>query len=131
MERGIPERYLHRHAARSSPASCRRHSHRGRQLSRSRKRAGNRCPAQKEMTPIAGPAYVAAVLTLYVDLPDTPLRANAQDQWLARKLQEHAVPLPLIESAFLLASLRRLLRPADLPPRPPIRSLAYFQPVLT
>jgi len=83
------------------------------------------------MTPIAGPAYVAAVLTLYVDLPDTPLRANAQDQWLARKLQEHAVPLPLIESAFLLASLRRLLRPADLPPLPPIRSLAYFQPVIT
>jgi hypothetical protein len=36
----------------------------------------------------------------------------------------------MIESAFLLASLRRLVRPADLPPLSPIRSLAYFQPVL-
>ena len=29
-------------------------------------------------------AYIAAVLTLYVDLPDTPLRTSASDQWLAR-----------------------------------------------
>lgn len=83
------------------------------------------------MTPLAGPAYVAAVLTLYVDLPDTPLRASAQDQALARKLYEQAVPLSLVESALLLASLRRLFRPSDLPPLPPIRSFAYFQPVIT
>jgi hypothetical protein len=82
------------------------------------------------MTPIAGPAYVAAVLTLYVDLPDTPLRASAQDQWIARRLHEQGVPLSLVESALLLASLRRLFRPVDLPPLPPIRSLAYFQPVI-
>ena len=31
---------------------------------------------------------------------------------------------------MLLASLRRLIRPAELPPLPPIRSLAYFQPVI-
>ena len=36
----------------------------------------------------------------------------------------------IAESALLLASLRRLLRPADLPPLSPIRSLAYFQPVV-
>ena len=30
------------------------------------------------MTPAAGPAYVAAVLMLYLDLPDTPLRAAGQ-----------------------------------------------------
>ena len=83
------------------------------------------------MIPLAGPAYVAAVLTLYVDLPDTPLRASAQDQWLARKLYEQGVPLSLVESALLLASLRRLFRPPDLPPLPPIRSFAYFQPVIT
>lgn len=82
------------------------------------------------MTPVAGPVYVAAVLTLYVDLPDTPLRASAQDQWLARRLHEEGVPLSLVESALLLASLRRLFRPTDLPPLPPIRSLAYFQPVI-
>jgi len=32
------------------------------------------------MTSIAGPAYVATVLNLYLDLPHTPLRASAQDQ---------------------------------------------------
>ena len=83
------------------------------------------------MIPIAGPAYVAAVLALYVDLPDTPLRASAQDQWLARKLYEQGVPLSLVESALLLGSMRRLFRPTDLPPLPPVRSLAYFQPVIT
>jgi hypothetical protein len=74
--------------------------------------------------------YVAACLLLYVDLPDTPLRASVQEQWQARRLQERGVPLRLVESALLLASLRRLVRPADAPPLPPIRSLAYFQPVI-
>jgi len=83
------------------------------------------------MTPAAGPAYVAAVLLLYLDLPDTPWRPSPQDQWLARRLHEQGVPFSLVESALLLASLRRLLRPADRPPLPPIRSLAYFQPVIT
>jgi hypothetical protein len=83
------------------------------------------------MTPAAGPAYVAAVLMLYFDLPDTPLRPSPQDQSLALKLHEQGIPLPLVEAALLLASLRRLIRPADRPPLPPIRSLAYFQPVIT
>ena len=82
------------------------------------------------MTPAAGTAYIAAVLMLYTDLPDTPLRAGPGDQWLARQLHEQGVPLPLVESALLLASLRRLARPSELPPLPPIRSLAYFQPVI-
>ena len=82
------------------------------------------------MTSAAGPAYVAGVLMLYVDLPDTPLRPGPADQWLARKLYDQGVPLSLVESALLLATLRRIVRPADLPPLPPIRSLAYFRPVI-
>ena len=74
--------------------------------------------------------YLAAVLILYVELPDTPLRASVQDQRQARRLHDRGIPLPLVESALLLASLRRLVRPADVPPLPPIRSLAYFQPVI-
>lgn len=74
--------------------------------------------------------YVAAVLTLYLDLPDTPLRPSRLDQSLACKLHEQAVPLLLIESALLLATLRRLSRPSDLPPLPKIRSLAYFLPII-
>jgi len=74
--------------------------------------------------------YVAAVLMLYVDLPDTPLRVSVQDQRQARRLHDRGIPLRLVESALLLASLRRLVRPADVPPLSPIRSLAYFQPVI-
>jgi hypothetical protein len=76
------------------------------------------------------PAYVAAVLTLYLDLPDTPLRPSPLDQALARRLQQQAVPLVLVESALLLATLRRLSRPSELPPLPRIRSLSYFLPVI-
>lgn len=75
-------------------------------------------------------AFVAAVLTLYADLPDTPLRPSPADQALARRLFTDAVPLSLIESALLLGALRRLSRPSDRPPLPKIRSLAYFLPVI-
>ena len=82
------------------------------------------------MTSISDAAYVAAVLLLYADLPDTPLRPSPQDQSIARRLQEQGVPLTLVESALLLGSLRRRMRPSDVPPLPPVRSLAYFQPVI-
>ena len=82
------------------------------------------------MTSAAGSAYVAAVLMLYLDLPDTPVRASPADEALARKLHEQGVSLPLVEAALLLASLRRLIRPADRPPLSPIRSLACFQSVI-
>src|ERR1051325_1880738 len=83
------------------------------------------------MSDAADPAaYVVAVLTLYVDLPDTPLRASVSDQWLARRFHDDGVPLHAVETALLLGSLRRLIRPADAPRLSPIRSLAYFQPVI-
>jgi len=75
-------------------------------------------------------AYIAAVLTLYVDLPDTPLRASVSDQWLARRFHDEDVPLHAVETALLLGSLRRLIRPAEAPRLAPIRSLAYFRPVI-
>ena len=74
--------------------------------------------------------YVSSVLMLYVDLPDTPLRTNAQDQRQARSWFDRGVPLTVVETALLLACLRRHTRPADVPPLPRIRSLAYFQPVI-
>jgi hypothetical protein len=63
-------------------------------------------------------------------MPETPLHATTQDRKLARKLHERGVALSVVESALLLASLRRLFRPADLPALSPIRSLAYFEPVI-
>ena len=74
--------------------------------------------------------YVAAVVVAYVDLPDTPLRAKALDLSCARRFYDDGVPLPVVKSALLLASLRRIARPADADPLPPIRSLAYFRPVI-
>jgi hypothetical protein len=75
-------------------------------------------------------AYVSAVVMAYVELPETPLSASLQDHRQARRLHDHGIPLHIVESALLLGSLRRLIRPSDLPPLPPIRSLAYFQPVI-
>ena len=70
--------------------------------------------------PDSDPAsYVAAILILYVELPETPLRASVQDQWQARRLCDRGVPLRVVESALLLASPRRLVRPADGPPWKP------------
>jgi hypothetical protein len=75
-------------------------------------------------------AYVCAVILLYLELPETPLSANLQDYRQARRMHDRGVPVEVVESALLLGSLRRLIRPADLPPLPQIRSLAYFQPVI-
>jgi len=74
--------------------------------------------------------YVASVAALYAELPDTPLCASASDQWLARRLFEQGVPLRVVESALILGSLRRIVRPTGAPSLQPIRSLAYFRPVV-
>lgn len=88
-------------------------------------------PASSILDPNSDPAlYIAAVLTVYVDLPDTPLRASVTDQRQARLWFDRGVPLEVVETALLLACLRRSVRPADVPPLPRIRSMAYFQPVI-
>jgi len=88
-------------------------------------------PASSIADPHSNPMlYVAALLTLYVDLPDTPLRASVPDQRLARSWFDRGVPLELVETALLLACLRRAARPTDAPPLPRTRSLAHFQPVI-
>ena len=88
-------------------------------------------PAASILEPNSNPAlYVSAVLTLYVDLPDTPLRASVPDQRQARIWFDRGVTLEVVETALLLACLRRTARPSDVPPLPRIRSLAYFQPVI-
>jgi hypothetical protein len=88
-------------------------------------------PVASILDPSGNPAlYVNAVLTLYLDLPDTPLRAGVPDQRQARLWFDRGIPLPVVETALLLACLRRTARPSDLPRLPRVRSLAYFQPVI-
>ena len=74
--------------------------------------------------------YVAEVLKLYLELPETPCKAGTNDRITASGLWERGIPVTTVESAFLLASIRRLGRSPDLPPLSPIRSLAYFLPVI-
>ena len=80
--------------------------------------------------PDAPASYVASVVTFYLEMPDTPLRVSVSDQWLARYFHQNGVPLETVETALLLGSLRRLIRPADAPQLSPILSLAYFLPFI-
>jgi len=80
--------------------------------------------------PDTSSSYITSVVTLYLEMPDTPLRVSVSDQWLARHFCQDGVPLETVETALLLGSLRRLIRPADAPRLSPIRSLAYFRPVI-
>ncbi len=74
--------------------------------------------------------YLATVLSMYLEMPETPLRAGPNDRERAGDLYQRYVPLTIVESAFLLGSLRRLGRPPQSPRLSPIRSLAYFMPVI-
>lgn len=74
--------------------------------------------------------YVLAVLTIYIELPDTPFSASPLDEAWARLFYQRGIPLPVIEAALLLGSLRRRGRLPDAPPLAGIRSLAYFQPII-
>jgi hypothetical protein len=74
--------------------------------------------------------YVLAVLGMYVELPDTPSRASPLDEACARRFFQGNIPFEVIETALLLASLRRRERSPNAPPLPGIRSLAYFQPII-
>lgn len=74
--------------------------------------------------------YVHTVLSLYQQLPETPALPSSRDRLQAHQLQQRGLPLTVIETAFLLGSLRRLLRPPQAPALSPIHSLAYFAPVI-
>lgn len=74
--------------------------------------------------------YLEAVLSAYNDMPETPLKTTARDRKTARGLLERGVPLRTVQTALALGSLRRLGRPPDYPRLQPVRSLAYFLPVI-
>lgn len=74
--------------------------------------------------------YVRAVLQAYHALPGTPQRASPHDRLLASSLAARGVSLQTVKAAFALATARRTFRPEDSMPLAPIRSLAYFLPVI-
>src|SRR4051794_24326311 len=79
-------------------------------------------------TDTGNPTYVAAALTLYLDLPDTPLRPSPLGPWLWNRRPQQAAPSAWVEAALPPAPLRRRSSPSQLPPLPKLRSLAYFLP---
>jgi len=72
-------------------------------------------------------SYLARVVRLYLDDPDTPAVPSKADWEIAADLFERNVPLETIHLAFKLALIRR--RRSSNKPLPPIRSLAYFRAV--
>lgn len=84
----------------------------------------------EKITREKGREYLSAVLELYLQLPETPSRTSTDDRRRAAELLARGVELATVESAFLLATLRRLGRSPDMSPLSPIRSLAYFFPVI-
>jgi len=74
---------------------------------------------------------VQRLLDLYCGLPHTAARRpSGADRRLANQLCDQAISFDLIEAALLLAIARRNRRDPQAPPLPPIRSLAYFLPVV-
>jgi hypothetical protein len=74
--------------------------------------------------------YRQTLLDLYLRLPDTPSRVSRHDVRLVQQLWERQTPLTTVETAFLLATVRRAARHPDAIPLAPIRSLHYFLPVI-
>ena len=75
-------------------------------------------------------AYLDSVISLYLQLPDTPDKPSQNDRRTAAFFRAKAVPIQTVKAALILASVRRLARPDDAQPLPPVRSLAYFAPVV-
>ncbi len=76
------------------------------------------------------PAYVRTVLDAYRRTTATTGHVRASDRRLAEQLHRRGVPLDTVTGALLLATARRLARPSDAAPLGPVRSLAYFLPVI-
>jgi len=75
--------------------------------------------------------YLRHLLALYCGLPHTAARRPfPPDRRIAEQLFDRGISLDTIETAFLLASARRSYRDPQAPPLTPIRSLAYFLPVI-
>src|ERR1035437_10094031 len=74
--------------------------------------------------------YVRRVLEAYRNTPGTCGNLRRPDRLLAVQLYQRGIPLKKVENALVLATVRRMIRPADAPPMTTVRSLAYFMPVI-
>ncbi len=75
-------------------------------------------------------AYVLAIRTVYLQLPNTHPSFSRSDRRLAEDLFRRKIPFDVVRSALLLATARRLCRNPTGPPLSPVRSLHYFMPAV-
>jgi hypothetical protein len=75
-------------------------------------------------------AYVNAVVTNYLRLPGTPLRASRRDRRLAATLHDRGVPLRVVWAAFVIAGVRWAIRGPQQRKLETIRTLYYFLPAI-
>lgn len=83
-----------------------------------------------EDTPVSQDNYVERLLRAYRQTPTTMGTVRPADRVVAVELHARGVSLRVVENAFILAAARRLMRAPGTPPLMPIRSLAYFLPVI-
>jgi hypothetical protein len=74
--------------------------------------------------------YLRCLLAAYRATPGTSGVVRPPDRLVAAQLYERGVALTAVENALALAAVRRLIRPEGAVPLPPVRSLAYFLPVI-
>ena len=75
-------------------------------------------------------AYIRAVRTFYLQLPNTHHSFSRSDRSLASTLYQRGIPCDVVRSALLLAIARRVCRDPSAPSLPPVRSLHYFIPAI-
>jgi hypothetical protein len=83
-----------------------------------------------EDSPVSQDKYVERLLRAYRQTPTTMGTIRPADRVVAVELHARGVSLQVVENAFTLAASRRLMRAPGAPRLMPIRSLAYFLPVI-
>jgi hypothetical protein len=74
--------------------------------------------------------YVQRILDRYRSLPGTLGHVRRTDRQLAEQLYQRGVPPELVETAFTVATCRRLFRPAEANTLEAVRTMHYYLPVL-
>jgi len=83
-----------------------------------------------ELHPMNRLTYVEEVLREFCSMRATTSRTTRCDRLFAHRLFAADVPLAAVKAAFLVESVRRVLRPPRRFPPRPIRSLSYFGPII-
>lgn len=83
-----------------------------------------------EDNPVSPNDYVERLLRAYRQTPTTMGTVRPADRAVAVELHARGISLRVVENAFILAASRRLMRAPGAPRLMPIRSLAYFLPVI-